>query len=137
MADIGRAMRVKLNATAAVTALTTTRIQPEPLPQGETLPAITYAITDGQSIGHMGGKSETAWAEIEYTAFADTYEAATAVAEVIRKAIDRFRGTTDSVTVLQCFAGKPETGIDTPVDGSDAHRYWHKRAYKVFYREDI
>lgn len=138
MPDIGRAMRVKLDGTAAVTDLVGSRIQPEPLPQGETMPAVTYRITDGASVGHMGGKSAIAWAEIEYTSFADTAESAANVIENIRQAIDRFRGTTDSVTVLQCFVQpRPETGIDTPVDGSDAQRYWHLRKFRVWYEEDV
>jgi len=93
------ALATKLESISALTALVSARIYSVALPQDYTLPAVFFRMISDQTertlSGH-GGKARTTF-EISYCAITDT--AAETGGEIIRKALDGFRGTVSSVQI--------------------------------------
>ena len=83
----------KLKATAAVTALVSTRIYPMLRPQGTALPAIVYGVTSNTPTNTAGGSSTTREMRITIDCLAGTYAGAWALANAVR---DTLSGWVDS-----------------------------------------
>jgi len=100
-------------------ALITGRVYPGKLPQGATLPAVTYRKVSGPRIHDL----DVAYPRFQITAWAESYIEAVAVAFAIRGATQRYKGIRDGVKIPQIVYLNevdmidPETGYYTrPVD---------------------
>lgn len=86
-------MRTYLLAQPSVTALIATRLYPIRLPQGVTLPAVTYQrITRTATVTHDGA-ADLGRAGIQIDCWADTYAGMVALAKAIRAALSGYRGS--------------------------------------------
>lgn len=93
MATLEGALFTHLSGFAGLSALVSARVYPRRLPQGATLPAVSFAdFAGGTEYKHGGslGKAET---YIQIDAWAQTYISAKAVAEQVRLAMLTFTGT--------------------------------------------
>lgn len=90
---IHEAIRTRLTAVSAVTALVSTRVYPNLLPQNPTLPALVYQRIDERRENAMGADPGVVRARVQVSAWAQTYTAARGAAEEVRKALQRYRGT--------------------------------------------
>ncbi len=88
MSSIDAALRAKLEATSAVTALVSTRIYPDELPQGSALPAIRYSLISDIPDRHVPGFRE---ARVQVSVYDDDPSPtdANTVAEAVISAISR------------------------------------------------
>lgn len=140
MADIGLALRHKLIGTAAVATILGTRIYPDKLPQGATLPAAVYYGISGTDEPGLAGLLGRADQRIQVDSYASTRTAANALSLAIRDALTSSWGrgtwgpTGSTVSVSGCV---PEGGerYDTQGlgDGSDEDQYITSRDYIIYF----
>ena len=93
------AVRAILIADETVLGLVSSRIYPMKLPQGPTMPAITYSRISGPRIETMAGPSGMAFPRVQVDSWASTYAGVKALADAVRKALDGYRGTIVSIRV--------------------------------------
>ena len=75
------------------TGLVGKRVYPSKLPQKPTLPAITYQKISGPHVHSHGGISGLTRPRYQFTCWAEKYSDAKAIAEVLRLALDGYKGT--------------------------------------------
>jgi hypothetical protein len=85
----------KLTTTAGLTALISTRTYLERIPQGATLPCLTYQrISTPRLLAHdTSGSAGTAHPRFQFDAWATTYSSAKAITDALRAALNGFSGT--------------------------------------------
>ena len=135
MADIGSAIRAVLANDAGVSALVSTRIYPDRLPQNVTYPAITYEMNFDSSFESMSGITGFAESFVEVVCWSTTRLQATATAEAVRLALTSYQGTSASVVVRRIHPNIGGVAREEPDDGSDVPVYYHERDYHTFYCE--
>jgi len=82
-------VRACLLASSTVSALVVDRISPQPLPEAETLPAVTYKKISDQPVARgQRGPSGLLDARIQIDAWGETLMAAQAVADAIARTLD-------------------------------------------------
>lgn len=82
-----------LGSQSALTALVSTRIYPEPLPQKGTLPAITYGQVSAVRVRDLSGPAYKSRTRVSFSCWATTHLAAHQLARVLRQTLDDFYGT--------------------------------------------
>lgn len=128
MADIASAVRTYLLTKSAITDLVSTRIYPDDLPQGATLPAIVYnkISTNHEHVVAGGwGLAGMANCRLEMECFSSTRSQANSLADLIKNnTIGQLRGVYGGVNVFDATMGAGQrTFVDQPTDGSDERRY--------------
>jgi hypothetical protein len=88
-----------LSGKAAVTALVSTRIYPLKLPQGYSLPAISYQRVSSPRLYALSGTTGRLRARIQLDCWADTYSAVKGLADAVRGELNGHTGTFGSSTV--------------------------------------
>lgn len=116
----GKVIKYRLSTFAGVTAIVGTspndRVYPVVLPEKPTYPAITYRQIDSTRLQGPHSDPGVATVRVQVTAFAESFDAAKALAEQIRLALERY-GTAITGTDI---AGV--TVYDITI-GSDADSY--------------
>ena len=136
MADIGAATRTKLIGTAAVAAILGTRIYPDHLPQGATLPAAVYFVVSGTDEVDLAGMSGVAHARVQIDAYATTRTAANALSTAVRDALaaTHNRGLWGTVATLGTTPqGGERYDTQSVGDGSDERQFITMRDYLISY----
>ena len=114
-------------AGEGVAAVFGDRIELAPLGQDETLPAMTYQVISRPSDDHVG----IAWMRIQLTLFAETQTEIVAGAKAVRRALSKYRGVKDGVTIMQITYldqhDQPEPGVGRRMRPMD---------FQVFYKEE-
>ena len=140
MADLGTAIRGYLTGNAGVSALVSTRVYPDVLPQGYSVAtggAITYTIIDTVHDHMINGLAGIARSRVEFAAIGATRLAANAIAEAVRAS--GLVGTLGTVGGVFFESVMIDGGIQTlderPTDGSQEHRYLTIFDYLFTYQE--
>ena len=137
MADIGKALRAKMIATAAITAVISERVYPRKLPQAATLPAAVYHVISGSDETDLGGLTGLVHARIQIDAVASTRLVANSLAVTIRDALaaqDVTPGTWGTVAVRACTSAAADRYDSQPLgDGSDDDQHITMRDYLISY----
>lgn len=89
---IEAAMRAHLIADPGVSGLVGQRIYPIAMPQGTTLPAITYQRVSTVRIGSKQGPTGMAQPRLQINCWSKSYGDAKALADAVRVALDGYRG---------------------------------------------
>jgi hypothetical protein len=77
----------------SVTAIVSSRIYPEPLPQSPTLPALTWSQVSSVRVRALNdGPTGKARARITISCWANTSKSAWALADAVRQSMDGFQG---------------------------------------------
>lgn len=85
-------LRSYLLAQSTINALIVDRLYPLRLPQGATLPAVTYQrIFGAQAVSHDGA-SDLGRARLQLDCWADTYAVMASLADALRAALSGYRG---------------------------------------------
>ncbi len=122
-----------LKATAAVTAIVSSRIYAVDLPQNPTLPAIVYSRISGMRVSSMTGASGLARPRYQIDVFAYDYTTAKNLVRQVQLALEGKRGTYGGVNVQGIlFDGDHDMNDDEEENlVSDQHRVmmeftvWH------------
>jgi hypothetical protein len=133
VADIGAATRAKLVGTTGVSTLLGTRVYPDRLPQGATLPAAVYYQISLTEETYLGGLVGVGHARIQVDAYASTRLAANALALAIRDALAMSggRGTWGTVSVSGCVPTAERYDVQEVDDGSDEPQYITSRDFLI------
>lgn len=134
--SIGEGLRTFLLADAQIEALISTGrplpgIYPVMLPQNPTLPAITYFKVSGRRVHSSTQALRLSGPRIQIDCWALTYAAAHALAELVRKRIDAYRGAMGSQDVQGVFF-ETERDLYEP----DPKQFRVSRDYFVWFEED-
>lgn len=99
MPDVTEAIYTQLSGAAGLSALVSTRVYPELMPQSPTLPAVVYQMISNDREERHGGQTGDARPRFQITCWASTPLAAAAVAEQVRLALMAMSGSVASVTI--------------------------------------
>lgn len=130
MAVLEEAVHARLAATSGVTTLTGARIYNQVLPQNATLEAVTVQRISTTRESAMGADPGQAYARIQVCSWATLHGEARALAEAVRAALQRWRGTVASVEVEASFLLNE---FDRYEDEREIHRVLQD--YGIWYRE--
>ncbi|MCX6023000.1 MAG: DUF3168 domain-containing protein [Chloroflexi bacterium] len=92
MTTIEEGIAARMTGFSGLSALVAARVYPVRLPQGATLPAVTYQRVSGQRTHTVGGRSNLARHRYQMSCWADSHKVAAAVAEQVRLCWDGFVG---------------------------------------------
>lgn len=108
-----------LKGYAGLTALVSTRIYPQPLPQGATLPAVTYKRISTPRVMSHSGASGLAMPRFQFDCWSEDVLEARQVANQVRIALTAFRGTMGGAGGVSVQGGFPknELGDYDPTPG--------------------
>lgn len=107
--SVEKDLRTYMLSRAAINTLIDTRMYAIKLRQNPTLPAVTYnRISSVRRRSHSGDSNLTR-PRIQYSSFAETYEAAVEVADAIEDEMKSFSGTAGSSNI---YAAIVENRID-------------------------
>jgi len=93
----------RLSTHAGLTALTSTRIYTQQVPQNPTYPCVFYEVTGMERISAVNGDSGTLDTEIRTISMASTLSDCQDVADQVRAALQRWSGTEATVTIIDTF----------------------------------
>jgi hypothetical protein len=113
------------------TAQLGTRVHPAQAPQDTVFPYVVYEEFDGERFPCMGSDADLVRAQVRVHLWHTEYAAGRALAEQVRLALQRFRGTAGAVTVDDIFTIE---GAPTVYDDL-AQAYRFQRDFDVIYRE--
>ena len=136
MADIGKGIYALLNGTSAITDDTSSRIRPNVLNQGETLPAITHQLVSQTTVYPLGGDSGLARARVQIDCYADTSIKAAELGDDVHAALSFYQGTVGGVVIRRALAdANTRMEYEEPTDKSDQGRCRHSRDYIIWHLE--
>ena len=113
---IESALYSKLAATSGVTALVSTRIYPNAIPQNASLPAIAYQVISTDRNYRHAGQSNVALPRIQITVEASSYSSAVAVCAAVRAALSGYQGTVGAVVIGGIFLETEYDGYNLDTD---------------------
>lgn len=88
-----------LSNNTSVKALVSNRVYPARMPVKVTLPCLVYTNITSDSIRSLAGQDGAREKLIQIDAWGATYNAAKSLADVVRKALDAYKGSMSSVNV--------------------------------------
>ncbi|MEW5921568.1 MAG: DUF3168 domain-containing protein [Bacillota bacterium] len=90
---IEEALYAYLSSHVGLTALVGSRIYPLVMPQGTTLPAVTFSKVSGPRVHAMQHDAGLAYPRFQVSCWGSTYKQAKEVAAQVRAALQDFKGT--------------------------------------------
>lgn len=137
MADLFEALFAKLGGESTITAIVGTspkRIFPETIPEKQAMPAICIREIDDEPTSHLNGMSGHGVARVEIGCAATTLAGARVLRNAVRAVLDKYRGTSASLSIRDCVPGSHGTDQEQPNDGSDGWRYIASVEYEIGYQ---
>lgn len=114
---IDDAIYAYLSTYAGLTALISTRVYPDVMPQGAVLPVIVHQQISGIRVHAMGNDPGLAYPQWQFTCWATTKLAAKTVAVQLRTALQNYSGTmggAGGVVVQRVYIDDEASGQDPP-----------------------
>lgn len=136
MSLIHNALVSILEDSATVGALAADRIYPLVIPQGGTLPAISYQEVSGERLHTLDG-ADMAHPVFQLTCWAETYGEAKAMADAIRLLLNGYSGTVDTIVIQYVrMVGENDLGWVSP-ENDELRRYGVAQDFQVHHTETI
>lgn len=130
-----RKLITKLQATNSVTALVpAVRIRPVKLAQGDSLPAITYQVTERTTDDGIDGTSSTVLASVQVDCWGRTYDEAWSVADVVHSALHYYREGNAAGQLMQCRCEMQADSPELVEEASDEANHAVTQTYRLDYR---
>lgn len=135
--DLNEIVFNALTADSAITALVGTRIRPDILDNGETMPAIVYWRVSGIHYNTIDGAfAEIAEARYTIEAYAVTRKAANALAEAVRLRMIDLPTVNTAVRHVSVESGQQHY-TNGPIDGTEVSRYVTAQDFRLTFIEDV
>ena len=96
---IGKLIYGRLSTASNITAIISTNIYPDITPQNVDYPFIVYSIIDSNPVDFKDGQSNLEEIDLQIDVYTQNYDTTQNLANLIRKRLDRFVGTVESVEV--------------------------------------
>lgn len=119
----------RLSGFAGLSALVSTRVYPNLIPQNSTLPVVSYQRISTTRESAMGDDTGVARARFQLDAFAATYLNVRAVAEQVRAALQRWTNSSGTVVQDSFILGEQEFYED------ETKRYRVSQDFEIIYVE--
>ena len=113
---IESALYSRLTAVSGVTALVSTRIYPNVIPQNAAMPVIAYQVISTDRNYRHAGQSNNAMPRIQITVEAASYSSAVAVCAAVRAALSGYKGTVGTVVIGGIFLETEYDGYNLDTD---------------------
>ena len=122
MSDVVAAVRSKLAATGTVTALVSTRLYYDNLPQNATMPAIVIEQTGIDNVRHLTASISLVRKTVAIHCFATTHASAVATGDAVEAALEFSTGTWGTLKVKRAYVEGTADIVEPPRDASDNFR---------------
>jgi hypothetical protein len=132
MPSIDTAIYTRLTGSGGVAALVSRRVYDAFMPQGPTLPLVTFSQVSGLRDYVMGNQSGLVEARFQVDSWAVTASGARALAEQVRLALSNWHGESDTVTVDWC-----EIVNETRFFEDDTLYHRISQDYRITFRESL
>ena len=133
-----RNTRTFLLQQSAIGELVASRVFPNVIPQGMTLPAIRLTTVSGSTYTRHGteqlGKTSTT---VQVDAYASNHAEAERLAEKIRIACHQYKGAWGGIHAASVHKTDERTFEDMPADGSSAVRRVISQDFRIIHTEAI
>ena len=135
MSVVEEAIHTILTSESAITNIVATRVYPVVIPQGGTIPAVTYQRISTPRIWDLDGPDGMATPRMQLNCWGTSYSSASSLSNAVRGVLDNYSGTADSVVIHQVALEdegdlfEPQIGIDT------ARRYGRRMDFIVWHGE--
>ena len=123
----------RLTTHAGLSALIAARVHPNKLPQGVTLPAVSYRRVSAERVPAMGSDTGLVRARFQFDAWAAGYQAMLDVKEQLRAALERWSTTTG--TVIQDIFYRNETDMFESANEREAEVHHGALDFEIIYEE--
>lgn len=130
MASIEEALIYKLANDAAVTALVAARVYPIRMPQGVTLPCLTYQRISTPRLHTHDKAGGTAYPRFQITAWDDNPKDVATLANTVRTCLDGFKGTVSTVVIQAILSDDDNDGYD-----AESQIYWRNLDFFIWHEE--
>ena len=130
--DIEEALVKKLLDHAGLKALIGSKIYPEEIPQGVTLPAVFWIKVSDVPEHTLTGQSELEQPVYQFTAQANSKGAVKPVAEQIKKALCDYQGVMGGITVQKIELQNKFSSMDKNNDGT-IKVYYEDLEFQIFF----
>ncbi len=112
----------ELSTTAEITAVVSTRIYPQVAPESAAYPFITFLVVSEVPEHHMGGAAPLTRVMMQFDVWAETHAERVDIAEVLRNALDGFRGDmgTENLDIQSCFLENRSNFQESDTEGKAA-----------------
>lgn len=137
MTDIETAVYTYLQTKSEVTNLCSTRVYPDAMPQGCTLPAATYHEISGNTEPHLRNESGVCQTRLQVQCFASTAAAARGLREQIRLALTSKRGSCGGLFLCGVQTENKFGRYDPPSQGENTGRYVRSIDFLIDHLEEI
>ena len=130
------AVRAQILSSTGVTALigsgNTGRAYDKRLPEGATLPAVTYQQISRDGFPDYDGVTQLARTRVQVDCWHTNGQGAADLAQVVRHVLDGFKGTVASTKILASFLLDEESGFEVE---TGLHRY--RQDFQISYHDVI
>ena len=116
--EIEEVLTTYLLAQSGLTALIANRLEPEELPQGSDLPAVTYIKVSDVPDHTLSGQLEVESPFFQFTAFAFTKAGARAVANQLKAALNDYAGTLSGIVIQRIRLENKMSNLEKSPDGT-------------------
>jgi hypothetical protein len=130
VADVTAALRNRLAGHAGTSAIVGTRLWFLFLPQNPTLPAVTIQQISGLRESAMGADVGKVQGRVQVDSWGDSRGGAKNLAEQVRAALQRLRGTFDGTTINAAFLDS-----ETEEFESGSHAWRVRQDYRIWWSE--
>ena len=116
--ELETALKTYLLAYAGLTALISDRLEPEELPLGSALPAVTYIKISDVKDHVLTGQLPVESPFFQFTAFDYTKAGARAVANQIKAALNDYAGTLSTIVIQHIRMENEMSSLEKSPDGT-------------------
>ena len=132
---VGKAVYARLSTETDITDLTSLRIRPGMLRQGDARPAITYYKISNVHENYIGGGVGLSHARVQVDCWADTHKEAETLADAARLRLTAFSGTSGGVVVDSSLLIEDSDGDEAPLFATDVTVARVSMDFSIWYRE--
>lgn len=135
--SIEEAVRYILANDGTVSGLVGTKIYPPVVPQGVSLPVVTYQQITGVRDEILSGPTGLTKARFQINSWAATYTVSESLSEAVRLALDGYSGVANQVTIHNAILDS-EGNILNLIEGAQASKQYGKRLdFIIWYKEEL
>ena len=116
-----------LSATSGVTAVVSTRIYPDQAPQNAAFPYICFQLLQTSPLDTKEGVSKLDTLLVQVDCYTTSYDTAQSLSELVRGALDRYRGTINGHVVDKIIF----TGQSSGAPITELSAYWSSQDYQI------
>lgn len=125
--NVGQIIYGILSVNAGVSALVSTRIYPDNVPQNVVFPYVTFQLLQTQPLDTKEGVSPLDTLLVQIDCYAQNYDTAQSITAAIRTALDRYTGTINGHVVDKIIFSGQSSGAPIP----DLSAYWSSQDYTI------